>query len=207
MSYFKAIRLTHNSHNGVTETILKVVNENKPQTVKQLTILLEETLELSESEILEAVLKLQARGEIKLEEQNHNSPNLAAFTIGKGLWYLLTIAAGAVTASLVFTIPENFYPWIYIRNFLGLIFVLFLPGYALAKALFPINLSGKTTSVELETIQRIALSVGLSIALISIVGLLLYYSPWGLSLPAIVISLFILTAVFATAGIVRTTNK
>jgi len=61
-----------------------------------------------------------------------------------------------------FSVPEKFF-----RH----IFVLFLPGYAVTKALFTKNILGKATSKELETIARVALSVGLSIALVSIVGL------------------------------------
>jgi uncharacterized membrane protein len=203
MTYFKATFLTSNlKANDLTETILEVINEKKPQSVKQLTIMLKETLNLPEREILEAILKLQAQGIIKLEDQGLESRSLAANATGEALWYLLTIAAGAITATLVFTIPENLYPWIYVRNFFGVIFVLFLPGYAFVKTLFPANLPGKPPET-LETIERIALSIGLSIALVSIIGLLLYFSPLGLSLPAIVISLFLFTSIFATVAVSR----
>ena len=62
-----------------------------------------------------------------------------------------------------------------IRAILGLIFVLFLPGYLLICALFPKknNLSG---------IERIALSFGLSIAVVPLLGLVLNYTPWGIRL-------------------------
>jgi len=209
MSYFKAILLNSNSKaNDLTETILKVINEKKPQSVKQLTAMLKESLDIEEKVILESVLKLQAEGVIKLENQTLQSRSLATYLkASEAIWYWVTIAAGAITAALVFTISENLYPWIYVRNFFGVIFVLFLPGYAFIKAFFPANLPGKISSESLETIERIALSVGMSIALVSIVGLLLYYSPWGLSLPATVVSLFVFTSIFATAGIVRSTNK
>ncbi len=193
----------------LSKAILNVVNEKKPQSIKQLVKILQETFNTPESEILKIVLELQAQGSISLEDQNINSQNLVSFVTGGGLWYFLTIAIGAITATLVFTVPENFYPWIYGRNFLGLIFVLFLPGYAFVKAIFPIALPslGKTASKEIVIIERLVLSVGSSIALISIVGLLLYYSPWGLSLPSIVISLFTFTAIFATAGMIRVANN
>ncbi|MGA3059133.1 MAG: DUF1616 domain-containing protein [Candidatus Bathyarchaeia archaeon] len=191
----------------LTETILGVIREKKPQSVKQLTTMLKETLNLPEREILDAILKLQAQGIIKLEDQGLKSRSFAPFATGELLWYWLTIAAGALTTILVFTVPENLYPMIYVRNFFGLVFVLFLPGFAFVKALYPANLPGKISSESIETIERIALSVGLSIALVSIVGLLLYYSPWDLSLPATVISLFVFTSICATAGMFRSTKK
>ena len=81
-----------------------------------------------------------------------------------------------------------------IRVFLGIPFVLFLPGYALISALFP-----KTQ--DLEMIPRIALSIGSSISLGIIIGLCLIYTPWGLRLSPILLSLsgtvLILTAIAA----------
>jgi ribosomal silencing factor RsfS len=208
MSYFKATLLSSNSKaNDLTETILKVINEKKPQSVKQLTIMLKESLDLEEKVILESVLKLQAEGVIKLEDQSLQSRSLATYLkTGEASWYWVTIAAGAITATLVFTISENFYPWVYVRNVFGVIFVLFLPGYAFIKALFPVNMLTKTSTKDLETIERIALSVGMSITLVSIVGLLLYYSPFGLDLTAIVLSLLAFTLVFATVAVARKYN-
>ena len=89
------------------------------------------------------------------------------------------------------------------KKCLGIIFVLWLPGYTFIKALFPAHVPIKTSTENLETIERIALSLGMSIALVPIIGLLLYYTPWGISLTPIVLSLLALTLVFATAAITR----
>jgi hypothetical protein len=208
MSYFKAILLNSNSKaNDLTETILKVINEKKPQSVKQLTTILKKSLDLEEKEIIKSVLKLQAEGIIKLENQALQSQSLATYLkTREAIWYWVTIAAGAITAALVFTISENVYPWVYVRNVFGVIFVLFLPGYAFIKALFPVNMPAKTSTGNLETIEQIALSIGMSIAVVSIVGLLLYYSPFGLDLTAIVLSLLAFTLVFATVAVARKYN-
>jgi uncharacterized membrane protein len=165
--------------------------------------MLEETLDLREREIVDFVSKLQAQGIIRLEDPYIESCDLAAYAIHRVFWYWLTIVIGAITTTLVFIVPANLFPWIYVRNFFGVIFVLFLPGYAFVKALFPTNLPGKISSESIETIERVALSVGLSIALVSMVGLLLYYSPFGLDLDAIVLSLFAFTSVLATAAVIR----
>lgn len=55
----------------------------------------------------------------------------------------------------------------------GLVFILFSPGYSLIAALFP-----KKTSIG--GIERIALSFGLSIAVVPLVGLALNYTAWGI---------------------------
>ncbi len=71
-----------------------------------------------------------------------------------------------------------------VRVVLGLMFVLFFPGYALMAALFP-------RRQDLEPVERIALSFGLSLAIVPLVGLLLNYIPWGIRLWPILISLSI----------------
>ena len=205
MFYFKAILLICNSKtNDLTRIILQVIKEKNPQSVKQLAKILKERVDLEETEITKTLLKLQDEGIIKLESQNPQSHSLANYLrTDAAIWYWLTIAAEAITAIFVFTISEDGYPWIYVRNVLGVIFVLFLPGYAFMKALFPINMPSMTSIAHLEKIERIALSIGMSMAIDSILGLLLYYSPWGLDLTTIVPVLLTFTSVFATASVIR----
>jgi len=77
------------------------------------------------------------------------------------------------------------------RTILGLPVVLFLPGYSLIAALFP-------RKNDLDAIERIALSFGLSIAVVPLIGLILNFTPWGIHLVPIIISLtlFIFIMVF-----------
>jgi uncharacterized membrane protein len=103
----------------------------------------------------------------------------------------------------VFIVPEDAFPLVYLRYVLGTIFVLWLLGYAFIKALFPKQLPLRTSDKDLDTIERIALSIGTSIALVPIVDLLLNYTPWGIRLTPIVLSLTALTVTFATAAVLR----
>jgi hypothetical protein len=188
----------------LSKIILQLAKERKPQTVKQLVILVQEEVLIPEKEIVDAILELQNQGKIKLEKSPPQSQTLRLFLkTSEAIWYWATIVAGVVTALFVLTIPENLYPWIYVRNVLGIIFVLFLPGYALMKALFPGKMANRTSPGNLEIIERFSLSIGLSIALVPAVGLLLYYSPWGLNLVPVVLSLLALTLIFATVAVVR----
>jgi len=79
-----------------------------------------------------------------------------------------------------------------LRNILGLPLVIFLPGYALIAALFP-------AKSDLDGIERTALSFGLSIAVVPLIGLGLNYTPWGIRLLPILISLSVFT--FAMCGL------
>jgi len=198
--------LTNDSKEAkITETIIQVIKEKNPQTVEQLTTLVKEKTKIPEKEILEHIIKLQNAGKIRLKKQTPPTPmKLATYLkTEQTIWYWATITIAIATVAAVFTIPENFYPWIYIRYALGTIFVLWLPGYTFIKVLFPAELHIKTSQKSLDTIERIALSLGMSLALVPIVGLLLNYTPWGIRLTPIVISLLALTLTFATAALIR----
>jgi hypothetical protein len=198
--------LSNNSRaDEIAQTIIQVMNERKPQSVQQLAAIVKERLFATEEKILESILKLQSQGTIKLESQPlPASLKLATYLkTSQALWYWATIAVATLTVVTVFTVPEDFYPWTYLRNVLGIIFVLWLPGYTSVKALFPARMPIKTSTENLETIERIALSIGMSIALVPVIGLLLYYTPLGLSVTPIVLSLLALTVVFATVAIAR----
>jgi uncharacterized membrane protein len=79
-----------------------------------------------------------------------------------------------------------------LRIVLGLPLILFFPGYTLIAALFP-------RKADLGRIERVALSFGLSIAVVPLIGLIVNYTPWGIKLYPILasIALFIL----ATSGV------
>jgi len=80
-----------------------------------------------------------------------------------------------------------------LRVALGLPFVLFFPGYTLIAALFP----GRE---DLDGIERVALSFGLSIAVVPLIGLLLNYTPWGIRLYPILFSLNLFVLAMSVLG-------
>jgi hypothetical protein len=135
---------------------------------------------------------------IKLKEPHKPIPqSLKAYMrSGEAYWFWTTTLLAIATAIIVFAVPENAYPIVYIRYVLGSIFVLWFPGFTLIKALFP-------SKKEMDTIERAALSIGLSLAIVPIVGLLLNYTPWGIRLTPITLSLLALTITFATAALIR----
>jgi len=100
----------------------------------------------------------------------------------------------------------------WLRVALGLPFVLFLPGYALVAALFPGASpagpgpgpgAGPGASRGLGALERVALSVGLSIAAVPLLGLALNYTPWGIRLAPVVLTLYTFTILLATVALAR----
>ena len=100
-------------------------------------------------------------------------------------------------------IPEDAYPIVYVRYVLGSVFVLWFPGYAFIKALFPTQVPIPLGTEGLDNIERAALSAGMSIALVPLTGLFLNYTPWGIRTTPVTLSLLALTLIFATVAIIR----
>ena len=89
--------------------------------------------------------------------------------------------AGALLTIYLPYLNESF-----LRVLFGVLLVLFIPGYALIAALFP-------AAGDIDGIERIALSFGLSIAIVPLTGLALNYTPWGIRLDPVVTCLSLLT--------------
>lgn len=112
------------------------------------------------------------------------------------------LVAVLLTTAAVFVPVINTTP---LRVVLGLPFVLFVPGYAFIAALFPEAGDSPTTTDEtpdekepvpdgadggsIDGIERVALSFGLSIAIVPLIGLVLNFTPWGIRLVPIVVAL------------------
>jgi hypothetical protein len=187
------------------DLIIKVVKERNPETTDQLIRFVQETTSLPKKQIIVILNQLEAEDKLHFNNKREvpSAPNRTYLFSSESAWYWTIIAFALATALSVFVIPQDLYPLAYVRNFLGVIFVLFLPGYAFMKALLQRKVPFKTTSETFDTIERVILSIGLSIALTPMVGLILYYSPFGIGLAPVTLSLLVFTTVFATAAMAR----
>jgi uncharacterized membrane protein len=107
---------------------------------------------------------------------------------------IFIIIAYTILTVIFIVVPPLSNTWI--RTVLGLPMVLFFPGYALIAALFP-------KKDDLDGIERIALSFGLSIAVVPLLGLGLNYTPWGIRLIPILVTLVIFTLIMCAITIYR----
>ncbi|MBN1188894.1 MAG: DUF1616 domain-containing protein [Dehalococcoidales bacterium] len=106
------------------------------------------------------------------------------------------ILCAIVVLTLLSDIIISVFPGSVLRIILGLPLVLFFPGYTLICAIFP----DKHTILRLE---KIALSFGVSIAMVALVGLIISFSPWGIGLYSILVSLSVFVLVFSAVAWAR----
>jgi uncharacterized membrane protein len=125
----------------------------------------------------------------------------------------------AVLVLTVLTLGAVFLPVVNetpLRVVFGLPFVLFLPGYAFIAALFPEAGEAPTSEEDgdglgsagnrdrgIDGIERVALSFGLSIAIVPLIGLVLNFTPWGIRLVPIAIAVSGTTILAAAVGAVQ----
>ena len=95
----------------------------------------------------------------------------------------LVLLLSVLLVIIIVALPSN--P---LRVVLGLPYILLFPGYTLVVALFP----GKD---DLGGVERLALSLGLSIAAIPLIGLILNYTPWGIGLYPILVAILVFIVV------------
>jgi hypothetical protein len=169
------------------QRILNCVATHEYYSIKDLVVELQHTYNrsLSIDEIQNAVKKLENDKKITLLEpgiNGHFFHYIMRDYNGFSLW--LTTAATCLMMTIVFLLP-NIEPWSYMRVITGVIFGLYIPGNALVQLLFAHR--------NMELTEQIVLSIGLSIALISIIGLILKYSLLGLTVELAVISIGMLS--------------
>ncbi|MGD8474167.1 MAG: DUF1616 domain-containing protein, partial [Anaerolineae bacterium] len=87
-------------------------------------------------------------------------------------------------------------PLLLVRLLLGLAYVLFVPGYAIQAALFP-------RRDALDVPERLALSFGLSVAVVPPLALILDWLPWGLRLWPIVAAEGLAIALPSAVALIR----
>jgi len=132
-------------------------------------------------ELLEFYKKVRA-GDVVLEDPSPPKDYISFLSrLDYSLWFWTSLSLALL--ALVSVVLNGFYGWvIYFRWVFGVLLVLFLPGYATIEALYP-------GEGELSSLERLALSIGLSLSLVPLIGLVLNYTPWGIRMNPVLASL------------------
>lgn len=101
----------------------------------------------------------------------------------------------------------------YLQVTLGFLFVFFLPGYALAAALFPTTMPrddagdgqmfGERPPGALSSLERVVVAVGSSVMVVPLSVFVWNFSPWGIALPQALGGIGALTGVALVVAAVR----
>lgn len=182
-------------------SVIRLVKERKPASVETLVRQATVELQIPENEIVDCVLQLQARGEIRLMPQREAaSQKTSGYLRRSGWnWYVITVVFLILTTTIVIVVPEKLYPVSVLRQIFGSTFVLWWPGFSLVKALFPSN----SQMQSLAFWEQVAFSICMSLAIASVASLILNYTPWGVRLIPLATVLVSVAMFFATIGLIR----
>jgi hypothetical protein len=151
---------------------------------------------LNKQEMTEVVWRLVAENRIELEDLPISSTSFYAYIRlwERNAWFYTSMIISLATVLAVGVLPSEF-PFVALRWGVGLAFVLFVPGY--------VAVQGLCERLDLDSIERLILSVGLSITLVMLLGLVLNFTPWGIRLTPVVLSLVLLTGGIAIITLAR----
>jgi len=176
------------------KAVLETAKTLSQPTVGELVDALVKQKGIKEKEATRAVYVEYKKGNLNLSD-SHPPSNLVSYFFNlENSWFWGITALVAVTVLVVFTVNAS--ALLYVRYVLGGVFVLFIPGFLLISVLY-------ARSDEMDTLVRVALSIGLSLAVVPLIGLVLNYTPWGIRLEPIMASLALFSEVMAVAWVVR----
>jgi len=167
------------------ELAINRLAEKESVTLIALVTELASELGCSADKVTESLIGLRARNRIVISERSPHTSFASYASSPRSFWFWA--AATATLFSLVFVFATSGLA-LYLRYAFGGLLVLFLPGYSLIELLY--------YKKELDELTRSALSIGLSLALVPLVGLVLNYTPFGIRLLPVAVSLSGLTMVF-----------
>lgn len=150
---------------------------------------------ISVEEAVKLLYALNLEGKIGFSDSLPPTSLLEYYVSWYSAWFWLIVGFGGLMTVTIYLMPEA-PPFSYFRIVTGLIFTLFLPGWVFIETLY-------AKREELEDLERFALSVGLSIAIVPLTGFVLNYTPWGIRLDPIFTSITLLTLLLGVAGVYR----
>ena len=189
----------HNSSHDNLEDSLKrvysIVKQFDGRDLDWIILKTSERLKLKKHDVARRIYELKENGLIDLVDPDPPKTLIRYFFSAYCTWFWLIASVVFLLFVAIYALP-NSPPYIYLRYLFGSIFVLYLPGSSLIELLYP-------KPEELSQLERLALSIGLSLALVPLVGLILNYTPWGIRLDPVFAALSLLTIGLACGAVYR----
>jgi hypothetical protein len=181
----------------VRQLVEDAVEMNHPFSVKQLARSVIVEHEIDEAKFIATIKDMVNDGSLVLEQPAYEIESPADYlfapVLSAWLWATLGVTA---TGMLVVALTPETYPSIVVRWILGAVLLFYMPGHALLQFLFP-------TSLEMDLLERFILGIGASLAIAPTIGLLLTYTPSGISFIATIASLGLFTMLCSVGAALR----
>jgi len=187
----------------VKKFLLNSIEKQNPENLDKLIQKTRDWTKLSEDEIIDLLVELEAEKEIKLVKSSFIQKGWRFSLSSETFWYWVIIFLCSITIGFVFFVPDDIGSLLYVQYLVGIPFVLYLPGYALMNTVFPNGVLKTTGQTSLGLIERVVMNFSFSLALTAILSFILTYTPWGLTSSTLVLSMSAFTITLSTYNVVR----
>ena len=185
----------------VKKIIINTIQIKSPNTVEELINIIEYENKIKKEKLVDVILQLQREDIITFNKvyENEVKTIIDYLLSKKSFWFWVNIIITTITYFFVNFIPTDNISTKFLRYIFGSISILFLPGYNLIKILYPTK--------EINNIERTALSIGCSIAIVPLIGLLLNYAYIEIKTSSIMLIITTLTLILSITAIFREYNS
>ncbi|ADY01247.1 hypothetical protein VMUT_1040 [Vulcanisaeta moutnovskia 768-28] len=182
-----------NSIGKLDDEILMIIHNNPCISVSDLISNLSRKYNLPDYLIAYKVWLLWKKGLINLSAFNTQSSAAQYLFSIESLWFWISLAITYIAFASIYVnnLVINF-----IRYFVGAIFITFVLGYAVVEFVYP-------KGDEVSPLERFVLSLGLSITIIPIVGVILSYMPFKYTVYSVSAALTILASIMLILALAR----
>jgi hypothetical protein len=193
------IRADKMEYSEISSIILDELKKINPNNVDELVEKIYEKYSIPKKQIIDVLTSLVDSKEIDLRFPLQRNQIFSQFIFSiDAIWFWLEVILSLIAVVSIYFINDSASSLMYIRNIMGFVFSLFLPGYGFIKAILPYR--------EFSLLERMVLSIGSSIAIVPFIGLFLNYIN-NLTVAPIIFIIFILTIIFSIIGIWREYKK
>ncbi len=179
---------------GIEEFVFQKISGSNNVTVDGLVTDIRAQLGYKSDRVVSKLIELKTEGKIRIIEKNP-ATSLARYAFSTNSLRFWGFVFAVVLSVLSVYITSG--AALYFRYIFGSLLILFLPGYSLVEFLF-----ARKQDME-DDLIRVALSIGLSLAIVPLIGLVLNYTPFGIKLCPIVSSLGGLTIILLVLGLAK----
>ena len=188
--------MNDNKKNEIKNTILLLSKNSETKSMHELMNLIQSKYEIKKDEFLDLIIELENENKITLNKYNNDLKinRYEYLKSNNATWFWLTIFY-IISILVIIYINYNNYIYSNLRIILIIIYIIYIPGYSLTRLLFPMK--------KINLLERIMLSMGCSLILTTILGLLLNYTFWGINIISITITHTIFTILLCILAIYR----
>jgi len=180
---------------GVRAVIERLLDSNRrPSTIGQLVRLVVSEGNVDEEDVVSSIKEMNSDGSIVLGRPSYRFESFLDYlltpTLSAAMW--LTFV-GMFTAILSILLIPDVFPFSIVRVVFVSAFLFFLPGHSVLQVVFQ-----KTEGMD--RFERFALSAGMSLAVVPLIGLVVNYTPLGIRLEPVTLAVSLFTIVVALLG-------